>query len=178
VLPAYDEALKLIARDSRLLKEEAQTLRTSIAELEKSPDRDDTELDALMERLEILDIQSEVNLPSVRWKCANGLGMGFIFLHGIRAQAVSFQLTGPILHTDICWNRGGETKGPLTCWSVNVVRNDSLSDRDHVVDGTPASNACHSGRAAISPPVSGYEGYISYASSRESDTPSALEASI
>jgi large subunit ribosomal protein L35 len=62
-----------------LLKEEAQTLRTSITELEKSPDRDDTELDAMRERLEILDVQSEVNLPSVRWKCANGLGMRDIF---------------------------------------------------------------------------------------------------
>ena len=74
VLPAYDEALKLIIRDSRQLKDEANILNASIAEAEKSSEQDDAELHTMREKLRILDIQSEVNLPDVRWKCANGLG--------------------------------------------------------------------------------------------------------
>ena len=74
VLPAYDEALKFIAKDSRLLKKEVECLKTSIENLEKAPEKDEKALQAMKQKLGVLEVQSEVNLPDVRWKCANGMG--------------------------------------------------------------------------------------------------------
>ena len=70
VLPAYDEALRYIAVDSRSIKHEAQALAATL-DGGKVP-ADETQ-DART-RLETLEIMSEVNLPWVRWKAANGMG--------------------------------------------------------------------------------------------------------
>ncbi|KIL71109.1 hypothetical protein M378DRAFT_116719 [Amanita muscaria Koide BX008] len=82
VLPAYDLALKLIQKDSFRLKHEAEALRSEIeaqeAEIEKHPDETvltakDKELENMRKRLHILEVQSEINLPNVRWNVANAL---------------------------------------------------------------------------------------------------------
>ncbi|KAK0444944.1 phosphatidylethanolamine-binding protein [Desarmillaria tabescens] len=60
VLPAYDEAIKLIRQDSFRLKRGAAEVRRSI----KPGDEDEEEKRKL---LRILQVQSEINLPEVRW---------------------------------------------------------------------------------------------------------------
>jgi large subunit ribosomal protein L35 len=74
VLPAFDEALKVIKEDSIALKQEAVTLQEAIARAKEVPQSDTNALQALEEKLRILEVQSEINFPEVRWKCANGMG--------------------------------------------------------------------------------------------------------
>jgi hypothetical protein len=81
VLPAYDEALRLIRRDSNKLKAEADALRAALFEAESSRDTTDETLSALRKRLAIVEVQSEVNLPDVRWRCANKMGMNGYAAH-------------------------------------------------------------------------------------------------
>lgn len=78
VLPAYDEALKLIEADSARLKRERAEILARIEELEKVAEKDDAvlaELQDLRQKADVLEIQSEINLPAVRWKAFNGMGM-------------------------------------------------------------------------------------------------------
>lgn len=74
VLPAYDEALKLIRKDSKALKGAMGKLRIAIGEAEKAALRDEAAIVAMKEKLQIVEVQSEINLPDVRWKFANGMG--------------------------------------------------------------------------------------------------------
>lgn len=74
VLPAYDEALRYIMKDSSALKKEAEGLRTSIKKEEGNSDRDEVALEKLRAKLNVLEVQSEINIPEVRWKVANGMG--------------------------------------------------------------------------------------------------------
>ncbi|KAJ3980247.1 phosphatidylethanolamine-binding protein, partial [Lentinula detonsa] len=81
VLPAYDEALKIIIRDSEDLTKEAKELGKKIDALETEAEevKDNTEklneilkeLEAMRERYHILSVQSQINMPSVRWTVAN-----------------------------------------------------------------------------------------------------------
>lgn len=71
VLPVYDLAVGYIQQDSQNLKRELAEVK---AELVKGG-RSATEVERLQERVNILEVQSEINLPSVRWKARNGLGM-------------------------------------------------------------------------------------------------------
>ncbi|EPQ61180.1 PEBP-like protein [Gloeophyllum trabeum ATCC 11539] len=64
VLPAYDEALRVIKRDSERVLREARELERKEGELGEEERR----------RLEILRVQGLVNLPEVRWKARNGMG--------------------------------------------------------------------------------------------------------
>lgn len=78
VLPAYDEALKLIEADSARLKRERVEILARIEELEKVVEKDDAvlaELQDLRQKADVLEIQSEINLPAVRWNAFNGMGM-------------------------------------------------------------------------------------------------------
>lgn len=78
VLPAYDEALKLIEADSARLKRERAEILARIEELEKVVEKDDAvlaELQDLRQKADVLEIQSEINLPAVRWNAFNGMGM-------------------------------------------------------------------------------------------------------
>ncbi|KAL5494969.1 MRPL35 [Sanghuangporus weigelae] len=86
-LPVYDEALKLIKEDSLHLKRELKTVLARVQEVEKelqvlsSAEGSEVEkkvelekeLERLRERVKILEIQSEINLPWVRWYAANGM---------------------------------------------------------------------------------------------------------
>ncbi|KAF8876496.1 phosphatidylethanolamine-binding protein, partial [Infundibulicybe gibba] len=67
-LPAYDLALSLLRRDSAALRAEARGVRTH---LEQGQDTDTEE--ALRKKLAVLEVQSEVNLPEVRWRVANAM---------------------------------------------------------------------------------------------------------
>ncbi|ESK95585.1 hypothetical protein Moror_12659 [Moniliophthora roreri MCA 2997] len=91
ILPAYDEALKVIYKDSRMLKKEVAAYKVELTEKQKELElalkaaetggesekqdavRLDTELEKMREKLGILEVQSEVNLPSVRWAVANAM---------------------------------------------------------------------------------------------------------
>lgn len=88
VIPAYDLALEVLKRDSAALKAEVEELRRHIEaeerryqELVKADGKGengeahalDIELEKLREKLHIIEVQSEVNLPDVRWKVANAM---------------------------------------------------------------------------------------------------------
>lgn len=86
VLPAYDLALKVLRTDSIRLGEEADTLAARIREVEKgvlegggygaeAVREAEAELERMREKLHVLRVQSEVNLPEVRWRVANAMGM-------------------------------------------------------------------------------------------------------
>ncbi len=89
VLPAYDLALQLIQKDGNGLKLEARALQAEIdtaetkiqsmfaesdAGKEGVLEAMDREIENMRKRLHILEVQSEVNLPSMRWKVANAMG--------------------------------------------------------------------------------------------------------
>ena len=108
VVPAYDLALATLTKDSLLLKAEAKQMRSDIskkeanyqklkAELEKLPNEEtvseernslneemrtlDEELERMLEKLNTVEVQSEVNLPDVRWKVNNAMGIHFSLTH-------------------------------------------------------------------------------------------------
>ncbi|KAL0568361.1 mitochondrial 54S ribosomal protein YmL35 [Marasmius crinis-equi] len=80
-VPAYDEALKVIYKDSRLLKKEVKEWKQEVDKKAKEVNAAtgeeketlDAELEKMRERLNILEVQSEINLPSVRWAVANAM---------------------------------------------------------------------------------------------------------
>lgn len=74
VLPAFDEALKVIKEDSMALKDEVTALEGAIAREKETPQPDQHALRVMEDKLRILEVQSEINFPQVRWKCANGMG--------------------------------------------------------------------------------------------------------
>lgn len=69
VLPAYDEALRVIKADSRAIKAQLEQVN---ARIEKAGE--DGDLAELKEKAHILEVQSEINLPDVRWKFRNKMG--------------------------------------------------------------------------------------------------------
>ncbi|KAH7884029.1 phosphatidylethanolamine-binding protein [Phlebopus sp. FC_14] len=73
VLPVFDEALKYIKADSVKLKEEMKELQTSLEAAKQTSEPDVQALKQMEEKLEILEINSEINFPEVQWKCANGM---------------------------------------------------------------------------------------------------------
>ncbi len=74
VLPAYDEALEYIKWDSKLRKEELKRYQIALDKAQSEPELDAAAVERLKEKVKILEIQSETNLPSVRWKARNGMG--------------------------------------------------------------------------------------------------------
>ena len=71
VIPAYDQALAYIRADAAAVQVEADALRLS---LEKGtiPTGD---VEDAKKRLDVLEVMAQVNLPEVRWKAANGMGL-------------------------------------------------------------------------------------------------------
>jgi large subunit ribosomal protein L35 len=70
VIPAYDEAVAYIRADAAALQAEADALRLNL-------ENKQVQLEAIedaKERLDVLEIMAQVNLPEVRWKAANGMG--------------------------------------------------------------------------------------------------------
>ena len=104
VVPAYDLALATLTKDSLLLKAEAREMRHDIskkeaiyqnlkAKLENLPNEEtvseernslneelrtlDEELEKMLEKANTIEVQSEVNMPDVRWKVNNAMGTMF-----------------------------------------------------------------------------------------------------
>lgn len=75
VLPVYDYALDYIKKDSAKLKSQLAAYRADLEKAQSAAEPDLEEIERLTEKIKILEIQSEINLPSVRWKANNGLGM-------------------------------------------------------------------------------------------------------
>ena len=82
VEPAYDYALRYILRDAAGVRKELEGLRKEVLVEEAKPEgeRDEKVLEELRERVKVLEIQSEVNLPDVRWKARNGMGECWLLL--------------------------------------------------------------------------------------------------
>lgn len=76
VLPVYDEAIEYIKRDSKARKEEIKRYQVTLDKAQNESEVDSKEVERLREKIKILEVQSEINLPSVRWKARNGLGEG------------------------------------------------------------------------------------------------------
>jgi len=96
-VPAYDLALQVIATDSHNLKAQVGVLRAEVEEketkykaLEKEVaalpeeerlrrknelDQLDSEIEKIMKKANVIEIQSEVNIPEVRWNVNNAMGM-------------------------------------------------------------------------------------------------------
>ncbi|KZT68812.1 PEBP-like protein [Daedalea quercina L-15889] len=72
VLPAYDLALQYIEEDSKALIQELEEVRKALQASEAEGDVQRQQ--ELSEKVKILEIQSEVNLPNVRWNAMNGMG--------------------------------------------------------------------------------------------------------
>ena len=104
VVPAYDLAVEALKKDSVALKAQAQVIRDDIlkkeaiykkkkGELENLPNEEtvseekkslneelrtlDEELEKMLEKHHIIEVQSEVNMPEVRWKVNNAMGTFF-----------------------------------------------------------------------------------------------------
>lgn len=129
VVPAYDLALTEITRDSNVIKKEAAELRTLLtakqdvyAALKPSADSDalralDAEVEAILKKLSILDVQSEVNLPWIRWKVNNAMGTSAPVVLAVHA-AENAQRIWLSRHTGTSSSRNGERTATLTCWYV------------------------------------------------------------
>ncbi|KZP30385.1 PEBP-like protein [Athelia psychrophila] len=73
IIPAYDEALLYIMKDSSMLKKEAEELKASIVKADAGPQKEQDALEKMQEKLRVLEVQSEINIPEVRWNVANGM---------------------------------------------------------------------------------------------------------
>ncbi|KAI0077414.1 PEBP-like protein [Panus rudis PR-1116 ss-1] len=72
-LPVYDYALAYIKRDAKSRRDELEQYKTLLQKAENTPDFVPKDLEKLKEKISILEVQSAINLPSVRWKARNGL---------------------------------------------------------------------------------------------------------
>jgi large subunit ribosomal protein L35 len=83
VLPAFDEALAFIRADSEGLKKKASEMKVELGRLRKEAEGQASESEAwakvreLEEKVQDTLLQSEVNLPDIRWKAKNGMGECF-----------------------------------------------------------------------------------------------------
>ena len=68
VIPAYDQALAYIRADAAAVQAEADALRISI-------EKGEVTAEDAKKQLDVLEVMAQVNLPEVRWKAANGMGL-------------------------------------------------------------------------------------------------------
>jgi large subunit ribosomal protein L35 len=61
-------------KDSATLKKVVDELKVVIQQEEAASEKDEDALEKKRKKLHILEVQSEINLPEVRWKVANGMG--------------------------------------------------------------------------------------------------------
>ncbi len=125
VLPAYDEAIKLIRQDSFRLRHEAAEVRRSI----KPGDEDEEEKRKL---LRIIQVQSEINLPEVRW--------------AVKSRLVDMRNPAHRHLREQNWR--GEGKLDLLVSTLLFFLNKNFPD---FVDGTYAPNERDPGRPSVAP---------------------------
>ena len=70
-MPAYDLALQVIREDARSVQAEEAELREKLAKGTVPEELREKE----EKRADTLAVMGKVNLPDVRWKAANGMGM-------------------------------------------------------------------------------------------------------
>lgn len=131
VLPAYDLALEYIQEDSKNLKRELEELREKIKAAESLPEgeQDAEALRKLRKKADILEIQSEINLPDVRWKARNGMGQ--FSLYPLALQRLNIrQRTSTSSCTATSSSSDGERKAPWTYWYVRFCRDVSFHELD------------------------------------------------
>jgi large subunit ribosomal protein L35 len=87
VIPAYDEAVAYVRADAAAVQAEVDSLRSSL----ESGQVPTEGIENAKERLDVLEIMAQVNLPEVRWKAANGMGS---YCHSTRSKTY---LTGHLL---------------------------------------------------------------------------------
>jgi large subunit ribosomal protein L35 len=77
IIPAYDEAVAYIHADAAAVQAEADILRSSLENGQVPTEG----IEDAKKRLGVLEIMAQVNLPEVRWKATNGMGVccQFIF---------------------------------------------------------------------------------------------------
>ena len=82
VEPAYDYALRYILRDAQFLRKELEELQAKVKAEEAKPEgeKDEAALEEMREKVRILEVQSEINLPEVRWKARNAMGQSVAIL--------------------------------------------------------------------------------------------------
>ena len=117
VLPAFDEALRYIRQDYRALRAEVQHNRSALREAETSPIPDTELIDGLKEKLATLEVQSEVNLPEVRWYFRNGLCECPYLRNFFQSScSPSVQRKCPNQFTGTSPKKNGEVRETLTSW--------------------------------------------------------------
>lgn len=89
-LQVYDYALKLLEEDAAKLKDEAAQLR---ARVEVMPAGDEKQ--KALDKVNILDIQSEINLPRTRWEVKYGFCQ-WSRVWGINAEQPADDFTRPV----------------------------------------------------------------------------------
>jgi len=137
-VPAYDLALQEISTDSDNLKAQLGVLRAEIEEketgynvLEKEitalPEEErlrreeeldllDDEIERMMKKANIVEIQSEVNIPEVRWNVNNAMGMFLLVLWYWDDTEFSMKRTCRSYPIDTWLNRNGEKMVTSICW--------------------------------------------------------------
>lgn len=84
-LPVYDQAVRYIALDAARLRAELGRVRGELAEVAGGEGAEaeaakQKEVDRLRKKVEVLEVQSEVNRPIVRWMAFQGRGTLFRFI--------------------------------------------------------------------------------------------------
>jgi large subunit ribosomal protein L35 len=114
VLPVFDEALRYIRQDSHTLRAEAQYNRSALRDAENSPNPDPEFIKGLKEKLAVLEVQSEVNRPDVRWHFRNGLGECPGPRYTLSAPSPFVKRICPNQFTGISPRKSGGMRGTLT----------------------------------------------------------------
>ena len=119
---AYDEALKYIRTDARALRREIAELKTRFqhesARVARAGGRvDDAALAQYREKLWVLEVQSEVNLPEVRYAFATGRCESCVFASRARGDTLQIRSRDPC--TDTSPSRNGGTAAPSTSSCVS-----------------------------------------------------------
>jgi hypothetical protein len=117
VLPVYDEALKFIKKDSAILKAKLKALRADI----DAAQQEGKDVEAMKKHAEKLDIESQVNLPSVRWRVDSGLGA--FHVSSFLGCWIFYQSTCPFLSIDTSSNKNGEKKARSISLFVSLYTN-------------------------------------------------------
>ena len=112
---AYDEALKYIRTDARALRREIAELKTRFQH--ESARVDDAALAQYREKLWVLEVQSEVNLPEVRYAFATGRCESCVFASRARGDTLQIRSRDPC--TDTSPSRNGGTAAPSTSSCVS-----------------------------------------------------------
>lgn len=111
----YDQALRVIVEDSRNLQKELASLHPLLHQANEANNAQ--EVERLSKKINILEIQSKINLPSVRWRFIRGTGDSFSSTNPAFHFSINHpQATCLFPYIDISPNTNGETKAISISW--------------------------------------------------------------